>query len=415
MTRSGALLCITLLPLLATAGETVPAPEAAAEALLDQPATGEWSLKAMVEAGQRREANRHESSSVARGSQPVVKEQTSALKVRLAAARKDAESAEARATDLQQRLNSTEKALADIRSELQALKTGPAAPAPMVPVHLPEDTVRIRDLSTAMIQQKSSLEAAENQVSTLKAALATRDAKLSTISTAVKALQASLLQKTNELKQASSTLADLREQQQPALPVSEADRQAWMAGSMMAGILRNRLDAWRAAGVTPDENMFRHGLLDGLTGHPRLTGKAAQMAREAFMKSIQQGVTLHVAKAQAQLNALAKGRSLLRESGGIRWYRVKAGSPVKEGGPVRLSMTERVAGGRTVSTVPPLTLTPQADMPSVVRDGMYLPGTGGEVLGYGLASSVYGPLPLPSGVQPWTVMEYHLRGEAVKP
>lgn len=34
-----------------------------------------------------------------------------------------------------------------------------------------------------------------------------------------------------------------------------------------------------------------------------------------------------------------------------------------------------------------------------------------KVMAYALAHDVYGELPLPAGVHPWTVMEYHLKGE----
>ncbi|WP_368533274.1 hypothetical protein [Enterobacter hormaechei] len=415
MTRSVALLCLTLLPLLAKASETTPVPEAAAEALLDQQTSGEWNLKAMVEASQLQRTALQPSSSAAWEPRPAKGERAVDSEKRHTAAQRDLASAGAREADLLRRLTQTESELAEARNELKALKVTPVAPVPAISAHLPEDTARIKELSTAIAQQKSDLDASANQASTLKAALSARDMKLSTLSENLKALQDELSQRTDALKQASSALAGLREQQQPPLPASEADRQAWMAGSMMAGILRSRLDDWHAAGVTPEAVMFRHGLLDGLTDHPRMTGKEANAARDAFMKAVQQGVAQRVAQAQARLNTLSKGHTLLREAGGIRWYRLKAGKPAKEGESVGLSMVERIEGGRTISSVPPLTLTPQADMPSVVRDGMYLPGTGGEVIGYGLARSVYGPLPLPRGVHPWTVMEYHLRGEPVKP
>ncbi|MGM8398350.1 hypothetical protein [Enterobacter hormaechei] len=415
MARSAALLGLALLPLLTKAAETISAPETAAEALLEQPTSGEWNLKAMVEASQQQKTLRQSPSSAAREPKQAKGEHAVDSKKRHTAALRDSASTGAREVDLQQRLSKAETKLAEARSELKALIVTPAAPVPVIPAHLPEDTTRIKELSTIMAQQKSDLDASANQVSTLKAALSARDIKLSTLSEKLKTLQDELSQRTDALKQASSALAGLREQQRPSLPESEADRQAWMAGSMMAGILRSRLDDWHAAGVTPEAAMFRHGLLDGLTDHPRMTGKEANAARDAFMKAVQQGVAQRVAQAQARLNTLSKGHTLLREAGGIRWYRLKEGKPAKEGEPVGLSMVERIEGGRTISSVPPLTLTPQADMPSVVRDGMYLPGTGGEVIGYGLARSVYGPLPLPRGVHPWTVMEYHLRGESVKP
>lgn len=133
------------------------------------------------------------------------------------------------------------------------------------------------------------------------------------------------------------------------------------------------------------------------------------------MKAVRDGAAGKVAQAQKQLATLAAGRRPLKSAAGISWFRVRGGKRVAKGAPVALSMTEQVAGGKIISRVPAMILRPDDDVPSVVKDGMYLPGEGGEVVAYALARSVYGELPLPAGVQPFTVMEYHLKGQAPSP
>lgn len=231
---------------------------------------------------------------------------------------------------------------------------------------------------------------------------------------AVQDLNATLAARGDELKAAATALADLRQKQSAgsAAPANEAQRQAYMAGVMMAEGLTGRLEGWEQAGVAVNRDLFRAGLTDALADKVRLKPVEARKAQAAFVQAVQQGAAHRVAEAQKQLTALAKGRKPLKSVAGITWYRVHRGKPVTHGQPVRLAMTEQVAGGNVVSRVPPVLLRPGDDMPSVVKDGMYLPGEGGEVVAYGLARQVYGDLPLPQGVQPFTVMEYHLLGVA---
>ncbi|HEC2037745.1 TPA: hypothetical protein R1888_004830 [Klebsiella oxytoca] len=276
--------------------------------------------------------------------------------------------------------------------------------------------LRARDDALRTLKQQAANR--EAVLKTLQETAAQQTARLVERDKAVADLNAALKARGDELRQAAASVADLRQKQTQdgtELPNTDARRQSYMAGVMMADGLSQRLEGWHAAGVTVDKPAFQTGLTDGLTQHLRLKPVVATKAREAFMAAVRRGANRQVAAAQKQLETLAKGLKPLKSVAGITWFRVRAGKPVRQGLPVTLSMTEQVAGGRVISRVPPLNLRPGDDIPSVVKDGMYLPGEGGEVVARGLARAVYGELPLPDGVQPWTVMEYHLVGVAPGP
>lgn len=329
-------------------------------------------------------------------------------------------------------------ALAEVReqnnvltNQVDALKAGLAdREAKLAVMSGPQDKIR-----NALMEKEAALEQAGRELADLKATLAentealalfkkephkdnaavkTLQAALAAKETAVSELNAALLARSDELKQAAATLADLRSKQAQGederAPTSDAQRQAYMAGVMMADGLDKRLDGWRQAGVETDMNMFRAGLTDGLQGHIRLKQDAARKAQAAFIEVVQNGALRKVTDAQKQLAALAKGRKPLKSAGGVSWYRIRKGRMVPKGMPVTLSMTEQMANGQVISRVPAMVIRPGDDVPSIVKDGMYLPGEGGEVVAYALARSVYGDLPLPEGVQPFTAMEYHLTG-----
>jgi len=281
----------------------------------------------------------------------------------------------------------------------------------------PDEKVRVERLMQAVADRDRALGEALARAVRAEADLKLLKAQLAKQAKDAVDLRTALEARSGELKQAAAGLADLRAKLKPVVPSTPAQQQAYMAGQIMADGLNRRIAGWTAAGVRVDTALFRSGLEDGLTRTLRLKAHEARHSWAAFMKAVQDGVASQVAHAQKQLSDLAKGRSVLKSQHGITWYRVRAGRTVEEGRPVRLSMTERIAGGKAVSHIPPLILHPGDRVPAVVRDGMYLPGEGGEVVAYALAQDVYGELPLPAGVQPWTVMEYHLTGvpRAVRP
>jgi predicted nucleic acid-binding Zn-ribbon protein len=302
-------------------------------------------------------------------------------------------------------LDAGRRELTALRAEVekQAAQIAALTPPPGEKDRVEALTQAVADRDRAMGEVLARAERAEADLKPLKAQLAKQARDAADLRTALEA-------RSGELKQAAAGLADLRTKLKPLVPSTPAQQQAYMAGQMMADGLNRRIAGWAAAGMSVDTALFRSGLEDGLTRTLRLKAPEARQAQAAFMKAVQDGVTSHVARAQKQLSDLAKGRTALKSQHGITWYRVREGRAVEEGQPVRLSMTERVADGKEVSRVPPLTLRPGDSVPAVVRDGMYLPGEGGEVVAYALARDVYGELPLPAGVQPWTVMEYHLTG-----
>lgn len=284
----------------------------------------------------------------------------------------------------------------------------------------------VLELLQAKVRQEQADHAAvvRDSVAALSRQASEKDAALKTLQDGLKMkekivadLNAALTARNDELKQAAASLAALRVKlaDDAPTPVSDAQRRSYMAGVMMAEGLSARLDGWQQAGVETEMALFRAGLADGLQGQVRLKPDVARRAQEAFIKAVRNGAAGKVAQAQKQLSTLAAGRKPLKSVAGISWYRVHGGKRVAKGAPVTLSMTEQVAGGKIISRVPAMILRPDDDVPSVIKDGMYLPGEGGEVVAYALARSVYGELPLPSGVQPFTVMEYHLKGLTPSP
>jgi len=258
-----------------------------------------------------------------------------------------------------------------------------------------------------LIHKNNALTGSQNTVTELLNSLKQQEQ-------AASELEQALNCRSDELKQAAITLAELREKMQqqntPDLK-SAANRQAYIAGVMMAKGLHARLDDWRDAGIDIDNVTFQAGIKDGLSTAVRLKPKEAGRAQADFVKAVQVAVAQKVMQGERKIRSLATGRKPLKSANGIVWYRVRNGKAVSAGQPVMLSMTEEVVDGTVISRVPPMILRADDDMPAIVKDGMRLPGEGGEVVAYALAKTVYGEHPLPPGVRPYTVMEYHLRGE----
>ncbi|ELY5941250.1 hypothetical protein SNN83_004412 [Cronobacter malonaticus] len=303
-------------------------------------------------------------------------------------------------------LEQNSRELASLRAELVRKDTKLASLAPP-----PGEKDRVESLTLALEDRDKALASALSQADESRAALDRLKSEIQKKEKVTKDLTAALDVRSQELKEAATSLADLRAKRAPTIPATPQQKQAYVAGLMMADGLNRRLESWAQAGVKTDMGLFRSGLEDGLAHTLRLKAPEASRVQAAFMKAVQNGVARQVTDAQKRLDDLAKGRDALKSENGITWYRERAGKTVTPGHAVKLSMTERVVGGREVSRVPALTLRPGDNVPAVVRDGMYLPGVGGEVVAYALARDVYGELPLPAGVQPWTVMEYHLKGE----
>lgn len=262
----------------------------------------------------------------------------------------------------------------------------------------------------ALSQKSEQLTSAERQVNESRNTLTRLQENMQQKDKAIRELTSALKMRSGELKKATAALVNKHGKRQYIVPSTPEQQEAYVAGLMMADEINSRLEGWTKAGVKTDATLFHSGLEDGLAHTLRLKASEAGRAQATFMRAVQNGVIRKVADAQKQLVILANGRHALKSGHGIDWYRVRSGKTTLPGRAVKLSLIERVAGGREVSHVPALTLRPVDNVPTVVRDGMYLPGEGGEVVAYALARDVYGEMPLPAGVQPWTVMEYHLKG-----
>lgn len=282
---------------------------------------------------------------------------------------------------------------------------------PKVPLISTEgDNDRIEFLTIAIQDRDKALAAAMKKADDSIAALEQLQTQQRLKDKKIQDLQKALELRSSELKEASSTLVDLRSKQNKNTPSFPEQKRAYVAGLMIANDLSPRIEAWKQVGVNIDTSMLLSGLKDGL--EHKFQQKVLDVKHEkiALIKSIQYGVARKVQEAQKQLSLTAKGRTVIKSNNGITWYRINAGKMISNGKPVKLSMTENVLGGRLISRLPPLTMRPEDSLPTLVREGMYLPGSGGEVVAYAMARDIYAKLPLPTGVYPWTVMEYHLKG-----
>lgn len=331
--------------------------------------------------------------------------ETMALKKALAEKNSQLNTLAAMRDSLQEALNKKNKEAATLQAGLDRANARSAGAQSQAenPARLEALIASIQDRDNALADAIKRAEAHEAKLREMKREAGKKDAS-------IQMLTAALDTRNQELKAAAASLVEMRKTNRGPQPSTAAEKQAYMAGIIMARGLSERLDGWRQADVNLDDTLFRRGLNDGLDRKMRLSASDAEHARKSFMQSVQSGVVRQLEKAEDRLRALGRGRTPIRAGEGISWYRVREGKPASPGGKVTLSMLEKIADGRVISRVPPMTLGQEDEVPPVVKGGMYLPGVGGEVVGYALARTVYGNRQLPTGVQPFTVMEYRLIG-----
>lgn len=249
-------------------------------------------------------------------------------------------------------------------------------------------------LSAENQRLRTALTAAQEALAALRTHVSEEDSRLAEVQTEL-----------NGLRDAAARAG------QP--PASEADQQAYVAGQSLASGVRRRLDDWESAGMMPGRDLLIAGLADGLKGARRLSRAQMDTVWQAFSAQLQQKVSDRVTEGEADIAKRLDGHPADRAAGGIVWRVLKKGTARTDAsGPVRLALKESVAGGRMVSEVPSMNLMPGDDMPAVVRGALPLLGVGGEVRAWGLAKTVYGALPLPAGVHPFTVLEYRITSPA---
>lgn len=219
-------------------------------------------------------------------------------------------------------------------------------------------------------------------------------------------MQKRLAAQQNEL---DALIAKATEAAQP--PSTAEAKMAYVAGQSMVSGINGRLEGWEAVDVKVDSHWFEIGLIDGLEDAHRLDQKTFDDSWKEFADRVQSGVQDKMKVSDAALRKEIGERVPARTKNGVTYLVINKGQPLTDiEAPVRLSLHEQVLGGDVISEVPSLTISADDTMPSVVRDALPLLGTGSDIVAYGLAKSVYGSLPLPDHVQPFTVLEYHFKG-----
>ncbi|CAI0910157.1 ABC-type uncharacterized transport system, permease component [Serratia quinivorans] len=280
---------------------------------------------------------------------------------------------------------------------------------------------------TALQQQLESQLAKERvaagHLATTQDALKERDSQLRVQQRQLDALQAQLAlagdnrkqlaTRTAELATAQTALTELRTR--PVGPQADlttaGGKQDYVVGQSIAASLRERLQSYTSAGLTLDQRGLLAGISDGLKGSMQMKKADMDAVYLQFATKLQQQVSKQVSDGEALIAKKSRGRTPVKQVDGITYFVVKKGKAITDpDAPVMLSLNEAIADGRTVSTVPQLVLTVTDEMPTVVREALPLLGEGSEVQAYALAKSVYGSLPLPRGVEAFTVLSYDLKG-----
>ncbi len=263
----------------------------------------------------------------------------------------------------------------------------------------------------------------EQQLAAASAALKERDAQLRVQQRKLDALGAQLTlagdsriqlaTRTQELAASQSALTALRAKSAGLVAdlTTSAGKQDYVVGQSIAANLRDRLQSYTAAGLKLDQRGVLAGISDGLKGNMQMKKADMDATYLQFATRLQQQVSKQVSDGEALIAKKSQGRTPVKQVDGISYFVVKKGKVITDpDAPVMLSLTETIADGRTVSQLPQLVLTVTDEMPAVVREALPLLGEGSEVQAYALAKSVYGSMPLPHGVEAFTVLVYDLKG-----
>ncbi|WP_455871737.1 FKBP-type peptidyl-prolyl cis-trans isomerase N-terminal domain-containing protein [Serratia proteamaculans] len=387
----------------ATAAYTPPEPLSSVDVLARPQQDNGYGLGALIESQQQKERAEKD-----RGTVPV---SVSAA----AAAARQAQSARRQTSALQAEIAGLKAQLAAGRRDDQQLASSESARATLAA----DKTALQQQLE---IQQAKERSAAEHLV-TSQQALKERDGQLRVQQGQLDALQSQLTLNGDNQKQLSARTAELAASQsalaalraKPAGPQADlttaGGKQDYVVGQSIAANLRERLQSYTSAGLTLDQQGVLAGISDGLKGSMQMKKADMDATYLQFATKLQQQVGKQVSDGEALIARKSRGRTPVKQVDGITYFVVKKGKAITDpDAPVMLSLTEAIADGRTVSQLPQLVLTVTDEMPAVVREALPLLGEGSEVQAYALAKSVYGSLPLPRGVEAFTVLSYDLKG-----
>jgi len=256
----------------------------------------------------------------------------------------------------------------------------------------------------------------ENQLSSQQKALADREAAEKNNAEQISTLHRQLDDAAQIKSQLESTLQIAQSQLKQsninnAPPSTDNQRQAYVVGQAMAASLQERLSSYRDAGLPLDINSVANGLSDGIHNHMQIKPDEMDQAWQTFANELQKQVAERVKQSEAVIAAASRTHQPVKSVNGITYWLIKKGESIDANAPRTLSVTESVQqGGRKISDVPQLTLSPDDDMPEVVREALPLLGPGAHVEASALAKTIYGDRPLPAGVSPFTILTYSLKG-----
>ncbi|TFZ49505.1 hypothetical protein E5C26_15825 [Serratia proteamaculans] len=415
----------------ATAAYTPPEPLSSVDALVRPQQDNGYGLGALIASQQQKGGDEKKTAAApasvsaaaaaarqaqsARRQAGALQAEIARLKEQLTASQTQQQAAVSEQSALQEKLQKLSVQVASGSRDDQKLLDSEAARATLAA----DKTALQQQLESQLAKERS----AAAHLATTGDALKERDGQLRVQQRQLDALHAQLALSGDNQKQLSARTAELAAAQtalaalraRPAGPQADlttpSGKQDYVVGQSIAASLRDRLQSYTSAGLTLEQSGVLAGISDGLKGNMQMKKADMDAVYLQFATKLQQQVSKQVSDGEALIAKKSQGRTPVKQVDGITYFVVKKGKTIRDpDAPVMLSLTEAIVDGRTVSTLPQLVLTVTDEMPAVVREALPLLGEGSEVQAYALAKSVYGSLPLPRGVEAFTVLSYDLKG-----
>ncbi|WP_323839578.1 FKBP-type peptidyl-prolyl cis-trans isomerase N-terminal domain-containing protein [Photorhabdus africana] len=277
-----------------------------------------------------------------------------------------------------------------------------------IEVQKQKDTLQkqLSDHQTLLTATQHQFKEAQTQLEAVRKQFRETDIARKQLETALVSTRYQLVQANDRAVKASKSVS---------VPLDSDNRKRdYVVGQAMASGLKETLASYAESGLSLDPVRVTAGLTDGLRNRMQLKRSDMDKYYLTFAEQLQKQVNAKVKMGEALIAKKTAGRKPAKKVNGLVYFVVKKGHPIKDqDAPVSLALSEQIVDGATLSTIPTLTLTADDDIPAVVREALPLLGEEAEVDAYALAKVVYGNLPMPKGVTPFTVLVYHLKG--IKP
>ncbi|MBU9839249.1 hypothetical protein J1780_04680 [Rahnella aceris] len=198
----------------------------------------------------------------------------------------------------------------------------------------------------------------------------------------------------------------------PAAPVldTEAGKQTYASGVMLAGNLKRTLALQKDLGVETEPGLLLAGLADAVNGTVRLDERGVSEHYQALVKRLSDLEEGKYRDGEKQLEKLTAGGHLLKRNRTMFFLQGSKGAGVvRSGDKVRFDLTESVVKGKTLRNNKGVSATVNDQLPYVVSQALTLAGRGGNITVYSLASDVYPPEQIPEGLFAYSVLKYTFR------